>query len=335
MSDTTDRDYIRANANRSAVRLSTEPTPVVVPVNGPAPFGYELEEGVQWPGVVDEALVYTDPFGVETDLSTLLDERYKEGLNGRFIAPVQHLSDAVPLQDGARYRETRLDTNQLTVPITIVAPDITTLRARLRELMRALNPKRGVGRLTVHTIDGLSRYCNAIYEGGVEVDPATQGEEYDARIVLIFRCFDPSWYDLRPVVRHWRTGVTAKFFPILPVRLGSSTIFTQFIEENEGDVETWPVWRINGPGSGLEMVNQSTGERMSLAYDIPPSTSIVIDTRPGHKSVTTAEGNNVFAGFRGQLWPLAVGSNRVSVRLLQTTERSALNLEYQTRYLGV
>jgi len=284
-----------------------------------------------------DQISYTDGYGEETDLSTIFGEQYKAGLDGRFTAPVEHFSDQVPEQDGARYRGSRVLPNLLTIPITFVADDIATLRAKVREVARALSPKRGIGKLTVFTSDGLGRYVNCVYESGFETDPATEDEIYDARVVLNFRAFDPFWYDIEPVNKRFdnrNNGGT--FFPAPPFRIGSSSVFSTFAEDNEGDVRAWPVWDITGPGEKLRLLNETTGEWLAISQAIARGTTIRIDTRPGVKSVRNITGNtNLFPYITGSLWSLAPGLNSLRVEMINAIPDASVNLQYQPGYLGV
>lgn len=135
------------------------------------PFDRAFVEGIIAPGVlpVIERCWYEDPLGNIIDLSTDMDRRYKEGIEGRFMAPIQHLSDSVPEMDGERYRGTRALSRALSVPLTYLADDATTARDVLRKLSRGINPKKRLngrpttGKLYVVTEDGLYRYINCLY----------------------------------------------------------------------------------------------------------------------------------------------------------------------------
>jgi Phage tail protein len=293
--------------------------------------------GAVWSnGVAIEEMYYTDSLGNETNLGTVLDRQFKEGLNGRFMPSFEHFSDAVPELDGERYRGTRALTSTYNVPLTVVADNISSLRARCRSLVRALSPKRGVGTLTVATADGLTRYLKCILDARIETDPATDGEEYDARMVLGFRAFDPFWYDLEPVEKLFENYTSSgMFFPAPPYRIGASAVFSAFVETNEGDSEAWPIWTITGPGKALELRNNTSGLTLTLDYDIPPDAAVVIDTRPGQGSVEITGGVSLFAVTSGELWPLVEGDNDVSVTLLETTTATVIRLRYEPGYLGV
>lgn len=289
-------------------------------------------------GVLGEVIWYTDAQGNETNLSTIIDEQYKAGISGRFAAPVQHYSEAVPEQDGERYRGTRVLPNQIVIPVTLIADSLVELRAKVRDLASALNPKKGMGALNVVTEDGIHRVAYCSLESFPSADPAVDGEIYDARIDLTFRAFDPYWYEAEPTQVFWRnTTGQGSFFPILPVRLGASTVLGTFTENIAGDAETWPIWFIRGPGNNFSFTNETTGQTSTIAQDVPESTTLVIDTRPGRKEVYRLgqEDTSLFPYLSGSLWPLLPGDNVVTVNMFETNATTSVELVYFPRFLGV
>lgn len=307
-------------------------------------------EGILPPGVLPtiERCWYQDPNGNITDLSTDMDRRFKEGIEGRFMAPIQHLSDSVPEADGEQYRGTRALARSLAIPMTYVGDDTTTARATLRALARGVNPKKRrngvptVGKLYVMTDDGLYRYISCLYEAGLEsnTEPTSNQATYlytDVRsVLLVFRAFDPFWYDVDSVkIPVEQTVSTATFFPAPPFRLGPSTVYSAFTVDNMGDVESWPVWTLIGPGENPRLVNETTGESILLTLTLTPGQHIVIDTRPGRKTVTLDGLVNLYPYLTGDLWSLDDGENDVRIEMINTTSDSQVLLEFNQRYQSV
>jgi phage-related protein len=288
---------------------------------------------------VIEKLEWIDARGNVTDMSTIMDTQYKEGVDGRFMPAVQHLSEATPGRDGEVYRGSTIITRQLIVPVMYIGNNITDIRIKLRTMAQALNPKRGVGKLRVVTKDGLDRFINCIYEGGMEANVDVGGDGWTQKVAYAFRAFDPYWYNANPVVRppDGLTTETATFFPSPPFRLGPSTIFTSFTQTNSGDVEAWPIWTISGPGDNIRLVNETTGGEFSFGdYILPDNGLIKVDTRPSKKTVTDGNGNNLWPYLEGSLWELLDGENVISIEMLNSsTDASSIQLTYYERFLGV
>ena len=278
-----------------------------------------------------ETAVYTDGWGEDHDLSTDVDlEQYKQGLDGRFMPSWQHYIDTVPNQDGGRYRGTVATLGVYTLPLLLCADDVTALRAKHRELAQAMNPKRGPGTLKIETDDGVIRQIRCIYESGFETDPATEGEEYQQLVALHFRATEPYWIDPAgvDVARGKAPAASLSPFP-LPMRVGPDSVFDQWQESNPGDVEAWPYWIINGPGSNPVLANETTGKTLSLEYSLGSGDTIVIDTNPGMKTITGPGGVDLFAVSSGELWSLRSGANELRVEMPDAEETgSSVPLQY-------
>lgn len=258
-----------------------------------------------------------------------------QGIDGRFMAPPNFITQTVPERDGTTFRSVQLQTRALTIPITIMGAARAEVRTRLVALMQALNPKLGLGTFRLTTEAGTQRDLYCIYESGLEnadndLSDRTQG------FVLSLRAFDPYWYDTTPSAQSWTTGQEpGTLFPIFPIVLASSTVFSQPTIDNAGDAEAWPVWTITGPGSAITLRNNTTGEFITLSTVVGAGQTLEIDTRPGYKTITL-DGVNVFDDMSAtsSLWALAVGSNSISLEINGATGATIVNLSYQRRWLS-
>ena len=173
------------------------------------------------------------------------------------------------------------------------------------------------------------------YKSGLEGDDNTRGYGIVWRQVLLtFRAFDPYWYAPAAISVTYQLAVTtALFFPILPLRLTSSAVFSEATIDNVGSTIAWPVWEVIGPGSALVLDNLTTGERLSLDVTLAGGEGVTIDTRPGRKSVTGYAGANLFGSLSADssLWALASGNNTVRISLAAATPESVVRLNYTPR----
>lgn len=287
--------------------------------------------------VSNESVTYTDGAGTIYDLSTILDEQYKQGLNGRFMPEWQHYFDTYAEQDGGAYRGSRATLSQYTLPLLLVADDVPTLRLKHRQLAQAVNPRRGPGTLTVTADDGAVRTLRCIYESGFEADPATDGNEYEQLVMLQFRATEPFWVDATPQSVSFERVDPVGLSPFpLPMRVGPSSIFNQWTQNNPGDVEAWPVWVVTGPASRFVLANETTGQELSFNLPLSAGRAIEVDTRPGRKTVTYAGiGVDAYAWKTGELWSLVEGDNVLRVEMPDAESTSRVAMEVFPRYLGV
>ncbi len=131
---------------------------------------------------------------------------------------------------------------------------------------------------------------------------------------------------------------TPSFFPIFPLRLTSSQIAVDSTVTNAGDVATWPVWTIKGPGTTITLRNLTTGENLIfLSTVLGSGESIAIDTRPGLKTVTKQDGSNLFNDLdvTSSLWALPRGDSAIRLEMSGVdATASSLQLNYRQRYLS-
>lgn len=263
------------------------------------------------------------------------------GASGRFGPPVVIQDEEVPGFAGSRFREVRHGPREFSLPLFIDATSEAAKRTALRTLIRQLDPTLGEGRLRVHAPTGDVREINCRVRAGLEGDEDT-GNAYPGwqKIVPMFRAFDPYWYDTMDTIATFTTGATATFFPIFPIRLSSSQVFVDANVSNPGDLETWPQWEITGPGSSIVVRSLDTEEFTSFSsglgeFSLGAGEKLTIDTRPGIKSVTGPNGENLwpYLSWDSALWPLIRGTNAVRVEMGGATTDSSVKLVYRPRYL--
>ncbi len=97
-------------------------------------------------------------------------------------------------------------------------------------------------------------------------------------------------------------------------RFGSSVSEGVFFAENPGDVPCGFAATVTAHTGDVESftLRAESGEAISLVYPIPKGKSIVIDTRPGRKSVT-ADGVSILSAltWESEFFTLAPGENRL------------------------
>jgi hypothetical protein len=250
----------------------------------------------------------------------------------RMMPPVSIHTIRVPQAQGGRFRYARHDERLLTIPVVVPGP--TTGRDELRRWARALDPVNGEGTLTVVQGAHAGRQIVCAYEAGLD----TFAEEYASLglTTLAFRAADPYWQDgseQQLVAEVGDTVVT--WFPFLPLVLGASDIFAAVTITNTGDVDAWPIITVDGPGTDLNVRNDTTGLAWSFPGTIAPGSTLVVDHRPGHKSARL-DGLNAFGRLAEDsvLWPLVPGANRISIGFASGTAASRVTFAWRNRWLS-
>jgi phage-related protein len=271
------------------------------------------------------------PYDFETDMKKL------SGMNGHFMPPISFVEDKIPYQAGTKLRQVNVEPRDIDVPIFLKAKNEIELRNKMREITRMLNPLNGDGILKTIAPDGSQRELSCRYISGFEGnDDRDSKGVYWQRAIFVFRAFDPFWYDTITQVYSFTPGKPATFFPVFPMRLTSSSVFADDTVENNGDVETFPEWIINGPGENINLKNLTTGEVLSLDYFLANGETVTIDTRKGKKSIIKNDGTDLFHTLSDEssLWSLKEGKNNVRIEISNTLPASSVQISYKNCYWG-
>lgn len=291
--------------------------------------------------MADQALVWIDAGGASNALRKGTDTATQPGASGRFSPPPLFIAERVPLQSGQRFRGILHGPLTVQVPIALYGPSATAFRASLRTWAHRLDPVRGDGRLRVTGPAGDQRElvcrCSSGLDQVAEDDHSDLGNNVSA--VLQFQSEQPYWADAADTVQSWTLLASlATFFPFFPLRLSGSEVFADATVDNSAsDVAAWPVWTITGPGSNPILRNLTTGMVLNLPVTLLAGESVVIDTRPGAKTVTKQDGSSLFGSLVSppQLWPLAQGSNSIRIEMTGATAGvSSVQLNYRRLYLS-
>jgi hypothetical protein len=289
-----------------------------------------------------DKIIWVDPNGLEYDMS---DQHMQiDGMSGRYMPPIKFVEEEVPFQHGKRLREVKVDARDVDLPLYIEGENEMELKNKLRFLMKIMNPLKGDGRFKSISPDGSQRELTCRYSGGLDISEKKGNKIGNLQIaILIFRAFDPFWYDSQTIVQTFRKNESpGLFFPILPLRVASSTVFADATIENNGDVETWPEWIITGPGENITLRNLTTGEVIELNHPdakLEAGETVVIRTTPippNEKTVTKSDGSNWFYTLsdNSSLWSLKEGNNSIQLEMGNATDASSIQLSYRPRYWG-
>lgn len=280
-----------------------------------------------------EYISFIDPNGVEHDLSGSANIDVALGASGRFMPQFDITEQQVPFVPGSRLRNLQVKAREIDLPIEITGVSTSDLRNVLRNILKWFNPLLGDGQLKVIAEDGTTRLLKCRYQSGLEI---TETGMTWIKSTLVLKAFDPFWYDVNPNIVTYTTGTPSTFFPFFPLKLTSSTVFSGATVTNDGDVETWPIWIITGPGDTIYLNNLTTGRSLNINYSLGVGESITVDTRPGYKTITKNDGTNLFQYLSNSssLWDLIAGSNNIQIQMQNATTQSAVQLSYTKRYWG-
>lgn len=270
-------------------------------------------------------------------------------IKGVGMPDVKHDSGPIFDEAGEWWRSTRYQARDVSIGMALHASDGggQAIRARLRTLARLMSPVRGLG--TLRFIDGyVARDLRCRYSGGLSPDVMSEdwSDEDWFEVGVGWTAFDPWFYDTADSVAVFAVaGIGTPFFPMFtgPTDMGphlnASSVYQSLEISNVGDGNIWPVWTIVGPGSNPILLNETTGLKLDLSNNggltLGAGDTLTLDTRPGARTLTLQEGTNVFPQMTddSSIWPLGVGTSRLTVTMGGAVPQSNVTLTYRNRYL--
>jgi phage-related protein len=277
-----------------------------------------------------ETVEWVAPDGV----TTVLDVEW--AVTGRFMVPVAFEEDDVPGQPGARLRAVRHLPREFVLPCYVYGDTEAELRTEMRDLAAAMDPGRGAGKIKVTAPGGDQRKIRCSYAAGLEANE-TIGDDsgpQHQRFPIVFRAHDPYWYATSLTVAEFTAGARPNFFPFFPLRLSAGEVFADVTVDNPGDVATWPLWEIDGPGADIALRDLDHGQSTELATTLLAGQTVTVDTRPGAKTVVRDDGTNLFPALGdSDLWPLDPGATAVRIEMGGAGDSSVVRLRYLPAYL--
>lgn len=296
--------------------------------------------------MTDVAVSFITPYGITVPLHDPLNGIQLTGpVEDVFAPPFVIPSTAVAEQDGEWLdAPIRLDKRVVAVPVAVLDNTELAVRQRMRALVQRLNPRLGVGALVVSQAGVPNRQLNCYYSSGLEglVNRREMGDAW-VQAVINFIGLDPWWYDVDPQTAQWGTTGSSKFFPILPLMLGSSSAFGDQTITNNGDDSADPIWTIRGPGLSPAFTNLTTGLTLDLSGDgglvMVAGDQLAVDTRRGVKNIVVVRaGGGVESAMHymtgpSSLWPLQVDDNVVHAEMGGATNQSLIQLAFFQRRL--
>lgn len=255
------------------------------------------------------------------------------GTSSRWNTPQDYAEQTVPGQPGTRMRQIKVQPRDLDLPLVVEAGSFAEKVGKLRNLAAWFSTRSGPGRLRVD-MDATSREIAAYAAPDLDGGQSTPQVSW---VAVGLHCPDPYWYDAIDQIATYTTGATTPFLPAsFPMLISSTTVLASPTVTNGGDDDAWPVWTITGPGTNPALRNLTSGKSLVFDLTLGAGEQAIIDTRPGYKSVTDGQGGNLYQALSrtATLWPLARGTNRLSIELANATAASSVELVWQRRWLG-
>jgi hypothetical protein len=289
---------------------------------------------------VDQSFAWTDPGGTRHEFGfTGSGYDVLVGLRNRWMPPATPVEDEIPFIPGSVLRGVNVRPLDFPLPVLVSGDTRAQLRQRLRELMYWFSPGRGDGIFEATAPDGEVRllHCRARDIDLVEDWP--QASELTQQLVIGLHASDPYWYaeDAEESTFIENFGLPSPPFPVtFPWLFPSNILFAATTVDNPGQVESWPTWRIVGPGENPSLRNVTTGEVMTFTWTLGMGESIVVELERASVNITDGLGTKLFSRLTNPstAWAIQPGLNNVQVAMDEATSDSYVTLAYTPRFLG-
>lgn len=219
-----------------------------------------------------------------------------------------------------------------------------------RGLLRQLSPRKqlvdgavaqGILRRIIST--GEKRDLNCLIVEGPKFEPRHEDawQEYSYTEALRFQAFDPIYFD--PTRRQYtfdKQGSQLVFPATFPITF--TTILQDVNIEYIGSWLTYPTFVINGPMSFFNVVNNTTGEKIEIDYDLAVGETITVNLQYGNKQVTKNDGTNLMPYVSNDsdigtfhLTETNNGINALHVHMVGVSGTSQVVMQWYDKYVGL
>jgi len=290
-----------------------------------------------------ELFYYIDPDNVQYLLNDGVN-RYLAGFSGLGYEGGQQIVERVPYLDGADHKSMYTAVREISVVLDFVydaQAELIEAERALRAALNAYKDKDTPGVLRVERA-GTTRDIAAMLVAFAEASADRQ--VFNSRRALVFHAHDPWFYDPTEVSEAWamptQSGMSIPMS--IPLSFSASVVTGYITVQNDGDVETWPVIRVDGPSDSPQITNTETGKAMKLTagggllmdagdyvdIDMENATVQWYDASAG---TTTSVLSKVSSD--SEFWPLVRGGNRISI-LVANPAGGSVTVSFYNRFLS-
>lgn len=250
--------------------------------------------------------------------------------------PFTPVTEPTPLSPGSYYKYTNVGSNEIDLTVLIKGDDEADLWSEIASISYLFNPLLGEGVLSVTPPTGEERNINCYCTSGFRIDEGRLQPDGSFFPLTFFAAY-PYWYD--PDMNEeifYLLDNQAKWFPILPLVLGSDSITAIFVVDNVGDVASPPQIIIGGPGENPLITNLTTGEKLQFENTtLTFGAEIMVDCK--EKTVENQSGDNLLSKltYTSNFWDFERGENEIQIQMAEATGDSYIIVRWYNWYLGV
>lgn len=235
------------------------------------------------------------------------------GLRGLGI-PASEVRVTQSAGDGGTWRGTRKASRDLDVPVTVLGTSRDDVEAKLRRLASAMSDRYGAPKLRATYDNGTAYELTVHFVAGADTTYGDDAGNLFCSWPMTWRAPDPFWVSTSSTQFSVKAAGTTRGLltaPLSSLRVSSSQALGSITIENDGDVDAFPVWVIEGPSTSVTITLNGVGFEYTEALEA--GDTITVDTKTA--TVTDAAGVNKYAflGTAPKLFKIPAGSSTVSI----------------------
>lgn len=249
-----------------------------------------------------------------------------------FGIPATQVRIAESAGDGGTWRHTKRGVRDIDLPITILGDDRADVQTKMRRLARLTQDALGATILKAAYSDGTSLTIGLHYVGGAE---GQWGEDEGMtwnKWVMSFQAPVPFWVSEQAQDFVIRSGGSGRgLLPQLTkLKVASTQALGEISVTNDGDVASYPLWRIDGP------INNFTATDGTLTFTfaslVEEGETIFVDTETNRVYDQTGANRYSILGSAPKLFPFQPGSSTITVGGDDTTASTIIHCSYASRF---
>ena len=258
------------------------------------------------------------PFGLSAD-------------SGGFMMPPVSNTFLEGAADGGVLRSSRVLMRPLDLGIRVIATTRTEMGAHVARLAKVMRQKSPLPRVVAEYASGEIYNLPFRYQSGLEGD-YTQYNGDSFSFVLSLMCPDPYWTANNSITLTIPVASSGRgLLPLLgQLQLENGSASGVISIENPGEVDSWPIWEITGPGGPVTIELDGIG--FTIEADLLGGDKRIVNTALG--TMVDETGANMYAEFASapKLFAIPPGISEVSIFMNSPTAGvSSLIGTYQPR----
>jgi hypothetical protein len=270
----------------------------------------------------DERLLFelrrTLPNGAD-DVLPLVDPYHLQlGVDGLDDVPITPQASTPAGWDGENVDDVTADAVEVFLPLLVEGGNLEGLRNVKTRIREFTNPRRGPVRLRVTRPNGEFRERVGLRTRLVNgaLDAESWGISWQ-KFGPVIRCSDPFWTE-PATAWHVEWTVAAQStspLPILPLAPAASNVLNGTNDVTvDGDVETYPIWKLTGPFTSVLVRDVARSLQWTLTANADPGETWTVDCRKGRQGVFDPAGVHSRGRLSADafLWGLEPGVSQVS-----------------------